>query len=83
MKNAKEGDNWHGESRHFRFSTINEGQFHLHGHTHSKPENKILGRQFDVGVRANSCLPVSISKIESWISLTLKQEKENGKCFKI
>lgn len=66
-------ENWHGERRkaHSQCSTKDEGQFHLHGHIHSrkdKPESqKILDRQFDVGVTANNYTPVSVSQIESWI----------------
>lgn len=66
-------ENWHGESRrkHQQCTVTDEGQFHLHGHIHSrkdKPESqKILGKQFDVGVTANKYMPVSISEIESWI----------------
>jgi len=70
MKGAFEGDNWHGESKHYRFSIQDTGQFHLHGHIHSNDVNgklKIDGRQFDVGVPANNYRPVSISQIERWI----------------
>ena len=79
MKGSIEGENWHGESRENRkiFTCTDEGQFHLHGHIHSPnggKSQKILGRQFDVGVDANSYTPVSISTIESWISLTLKEK---------
>lgn len=79
MKNASE--NWHGESRdkHRRFAVPEYGQFHLHGHIHSrkdKPQSvKILGRQFDVGVTANNYTPVSISQIESWIIKTIQGEQ--------
>lgn len=71
MKNP--GENWHGESRpkHQRHSLHDGGQFHLHGHIHSrkdKPQSqKILGKQYDVGVTANNYTPVSISQIESWV----------------
>lgn len=66
-------DNWHGESRplHQRSSVRDEGQFHLHGHIHSRKDKsqsvKILDRQYDVGVTANNYTPVSISQIESWV----------------
>ena len=69
------GDNWHGEHKQTKFSTDNRGQFHLSGHIHSKKCDKILGRQYDVGVVGNDYRPVSISKIESWITKTLKDEK--------
>ncbi len=72
------GENWHGEERNKRFSLPDEGQFHLHGHIHSPnggKSEKILGRQFDVGVPANNYRPVHISNIESWIALTLKEGK--------
>jgi calcineurin-like phosphoesterase family protein len=77
MKNAKDGDNWHGEHKNGPYTVTDEGQFHLHGHIHSGPANKKLkidGRQFDVGVCANNYRPVSISAIESWIALTDKKE---------
>lgn len=67
------GENWHGENRekHRKSSLTNEGQFHLHGHIHSrkdKPQSqKILDKQYDVGVTANNYTPVSISQIESWV----------------
>jgi len=68
MKNAKEGESWHGESRHDKYTITDEGQYHLHGHTHKKPKERILDRQFDVGVLGNGYRPVNISKIESWIA---------------
>src|SRR6266481_765108 len=37
-KGSKPGENWHGETRHARHSFKDFGQFHLHGHTHKKPE---------------------------------------------
>lgn len=68
MKGSKEGENWHGETKHSKFSFTNFGQFHLHGHTHKKPNERTLLKQFDVGVVANNYTPVNISLIESWIS---------------
>jgi calcineurin-like phosphoesterase family protein len=68
MNNAKEGENWHGESRHQKFTMPDFGQFHLHGHVHSTPEERTFGRQYDIGVPANNYRPVSFSEIESWIS---------------
>lgn len=65
------GENWHGESKNWQFTVENEGQFHIHGHTHSPNSGKskrILEKQMDVGVAANNYRPVSISVIESWIS---------------
>ena len=76
MKGSKEGNHWHGEHKNGKFTVEDEGQFHLQGHIHSKKGLKksipVLGRQFDVGVVANDYRPVSISKIESWISKTKK-----------
>lgn len=72
MKNSQEGENWHKEFKHTDFSIPDWGQYHLHGHTHKEPKERILDRQFDVGVRANDYRPVSISVIESWIA---KREK--------
>jgi calcineurin-like phosphoesterase family protein len=71
MKGYVQGDNWHGEHRQQAYSVADEGQFHLHGHIHSPnggKSQKILGRQYDVGVPANGYRPVSISQIESWIA---------------
>ena len=70
---GSEGENWHGENRLKQriFTTKDEGQFHLHGHIHSPnggKSQKILGKQYDVGVAANDYRPVSISVIESWIA---------------
>lgn len=76
------GENWHGESRekHQRSSLKDEGQFHLHGHIHSRKDKnkstKILDRQFDVGVPANNYTPVSISQIESWVMTYKKGSHE-------
>ena len=78
MKGATEGENWHGEKKNARFSVQDEGQFHLSGHIHSPnsgKSQKILGRQFDVGVPANGYKPVHINEIESWIMKTLKDGK--------
>lgn len=71
---------WHGSTRekHLRSTVKDEGQFHLHGHIHSRKtkviSQKILGRQYDVGVTANGYKPVSLSEIESWITKTLKEK---------
>lgn len=73
MKGSAEGENWHGEIRHQKYSIPDFGQYHLHGHTHKKPEERTLDRQMDVGVRANAYRPVSISAVESWIA-SLKKE---------
>lgn len=74
--NGSENENWHREEKHTKkgHSFPDWGQFHLHGHTHApNNETKVaLGHQYDVGVDGNSYTPVSISKIESWIALTLK-----------
>ena len=78
--NPDNPENWHGETRrkHQQCTVTDEGQFHLHGHIHSRKDKptsqKILGRQFDVGVTANKYQPVSYSQIESWIAQTLKGE---------
>lgn len=67
MNGYVEGDNWHKEHKHKNFSIPDFGQFHLHGHTHKLPAERILDRQMDVGVRANDYRPVSISTVESWV----------------
>lgn len=71
----RDGEAWHGEYRHQRYSIPDWGQYHLHGHTHKTPKEKILDRQWDVGVRANNYTPVSLSQIESWI---VNREKSKG-----
>lgn len=79
MKNNKGDVNWHGESRHDKFSVENEGQFHLHGHLHSSKEKGKLvkdGKQWDIGVVGNNYRPVSISAVESWISKYKQKENE-------
>lgn len=71
MKGAVEGSMWHGDHKNHRFTVPDRGQFHCHGHIHSPnggKSEKILGKQYDVGVPANGYRPVSISVIESWIS---------------
>lgn len=73
------GTFWHGDHKNHQFMVENKGQFHLHGHIHSPNggrSQKILGRQFDVGVAANNFRPVHVSQIESWIMKTLKEENE-------
>lgn len=81
MRGAVDGENWHGESKHHNFSLPDFGQFHLHGHIHSRKDKpgskKILGRQMDVGVVANNYRPVSFSQVESWIAKTLKEEQDD------
>jgi len=78
MNGAKEGDNWHGESWHGLYSCKDDGQFLLHGHIHSGPhrgdKKTIQDRMWDVGVAANNYRPISISKIESWITKYKKGE---------
>lgn len=71
MKGAHPGSLWHGDHKQQAYSVADEGQFHLHGHIHSPNGGKsqrILDKQFDVGVPANKYRPVSISEIESWIA---------------
>jgi calcineurin-like phosphoesterase family protein len=73
MKGAVDGDHWHGERKNTRFTVEDLGQFHLHGHIHSRPgvKERIDGRQMDVGVAANNYRPVCISAVESWIAKTV------------
>lgn len=82
MRGIQEGDHWHGEHKNSQYSFKDEGQFHLHGHIHSPNGGKsvkILDRQFDVGCVANKYHPVSFSTIESWISVHINNENNNGK----
>ena len=41
---------------------------HIHSRKDKKISQKILDRQYDVGVPANNYTPVSMSQIESWIA---------------
>jgi calcineurin-like phosphoesterase family protein len=87
MRGGRKNENWHGEHLEKRriFTTPDYGQFHLHGHIHSPnsgKSQKILDRQYDVGVDANNYTPVSISTIESWISKTIQNKKTCDFCDK-
>lgn len=77
MRNVENSLNWHGEYRHLKFQVKDNGQFHLHGHIHSTPDNNKItrtNRQWDVSVCGNNYMPVSMSQIESWISKELLNE---------
>lgn len=83
MHGYVEGDNWHKESKHIRFSTDDTGQFHLHGHTHCGPANDKpvkTDRQWDVGAPGNNYTPVSFSAVESWIAKELQKRKNDNIC---
>lgn len=75
MRGMTGTENWHGENRPMArmFSLPDTGQFHLHGHIHSRKgktsSTKILGKQFDVGVPGNNYTPVSWAQIVSFITL--------------
>lgn len=73
-----EHENWHGETRLVHYSLENAGQFHLHGHLHSRPgldKSAVKqGRQWDIGVPGNNYRPISIGQVESWIALTKLSE---------
>ena len=56
------GDNSEKE-RYSAFRLKDEGKILLHGHLHSKPENRIRGKMFDVGVDSNNYFPISIDEI--------------------
>jgi len=72
---------WFGNHRpqYKKFSVEDQGQFHIHGHTHGVSWKDCcdveLGRQKDVGLVGNGFAPVSLSQIESWIMRTKKGEK--------
>lgn len=73
MNGTQPGEHWHGESRrkNQNLTFTDEGQFHGHGHVHSPnggKSEKILDKQWDIGVVANKYTPVSISAFESWIA---------------
>ncbi len=73
---------WHGAFRpkHQMCTITDEGQFHGHGHIHSRKDKivsqKILDKQFDMGVTANNYTPVSWSQWESFIANYLKDRDE-------
>lgn len=71
MRNSDGTDNWHGENKHRnKYSIEDFGQFHLHGHIHSRKDRGLItdGRQMDVGVPAWNYKPVSISEVQRWIA---------------
>jgi calcineurin-like phosphoesterase family protein len=64
-------ENWHGEEKNGnRYSIEDFGQFHLHGHVHTRPDRGLTkdGRQWDVGVPGNNYKPVTMSQVQSWIT---------------
>lgn len=76
--------NWHGENseKHLRFATKDDGQYHVHGHTHCNDEwklgsKKVEGRQFDVGVPGNNYTPVNWTAIVSWVMKRENREMHN------
>lgn len=79
MKNP--GENWHGEHnmKHRKYAMHDDGNFLIHGHIHSRKgkekSQKILGKQYDVGVCANNFTPISLSTIESWVMTYGKESK--------
>lgn len=78
MRGSVDGENWHGETRHDRF-IIEGGDYHIHGHIHSTPDNKkekSTDRQFDVGVAANNYRPVSWGEINAWIDVQEKLKEK-------
>ena len=78
MRDSDVTENWHREKDHDQFSIEDQGQFHLHGHTHAPNSGKSevkLNRQWDVGVCGNNYRPISISEVESWIAKTKREEK--------
>lgn len=85
MRSHTPGENWHREADHLHKYTIEDfGQFHLHGHIHSR-KNKTLsskidktGRQLDVGVTAWGYKPVTLSDVQSWIARHKKENNENS-----
>lgn len=78
MKNVKPEDHWHGEWKNkSRFSFHNHDQIHLHGHIHSPNKGKsqkILYKQYDIGVPANGYKPIPFSVLESWIVKNFKKK---------
>lgn len=79
MRGCDGTENWHKEHKHTKFSIENEGQFHLHGHIHSRADRaqskKIEGKQFDVGAPGNKYRVYSMGQIESWIN---KYKRDNN-----
>lgn len=75
IKSGKKGTHWHKDYKHTQYSMENKGQFHLHGHIHSRPgrtDNKTIeGRQIDIGVCAWNYRPVPFSHIEKIIKREL------------
>lgn len=77
MRGGENCPNWHGEHKHKKFSMVNNGQFHLHGHCHAPNSGKSKvqeGKQWDVGVDGNNYTPVSLYQVEKWIRKMLGKE---------
>lgn len=69
MRGARDGEMWHGETKNLKFSLVDYGQYHLHGHTHkSSDEDVVAGKQMDIGVCGNQYRPVSWGQVEAFIS---------------
>jgi calcineurin-like phosphoesterase family protein len=79
MRGCDGTENWHKEHKHKdTYSFPDFGQYHLHGHIHSRKGNGKLrtdGRQMDVGVPAWNYRPVSLSDVQAWIH---QHKKDNG-----
>lgn len=73
MRNAVNGENWHGEIRFFNRGLFDTGYYHLHGHTHLMDDTVRIGRQWDVGIHGNDFIPVSDKRVIKWI-----QESKNA-----
>ena len=79
MRGADGIENWHGEKKHGnKYSIEDFGQFHLHGHIHSRKDRGLItdGRQMDVGVPAWNYKPVSLSDVQRWISKYKEKNNE-------
>lgn len=80
MRGSDGTENWHGENRHKdKYSFPDFGQFHLHGHIHSRKGRKesktIDDRQMDVGVPAWNYRPVRLAEVQSWIARYKEENK--------
>lgn len=55
------------DPRFVKYRPIDDGNFLLHGHSHSHPEFKLKKNMLDVGVDGNAFTPYSISEIEELV----------------
>ncbi len=52
-----------GEERYTEYRLVDNGDFLVHGHMHSKPDQRVRRRMVDIGVDANAFAPVPFKEL--------------------